>query len=107
MGEMKKNISLHLLFQNLPIELQYMYKNILKLEFNEKPDYRLFIILFENILRNLKVSLNINNNTFCFVLNIKKYLEEKYSSKSAKKIKLRNFLLFKGYPVSYSLALKN
>ena len=48
MGEMKKNISLHLIFQNFPIELQFMYKNILKLEFNEKPDYGLFIILFEN-----------------------------------------------------------
>ena len=40
-------------FDDINPEIKYVYKNIRKLELNEEPDYELYIILFDSILKKL------------------------------------------------------
>ena len=74
MCEIKKNIYINDLFKNLSEEFIYVYKNIRKLEFNEEPDYNLYIILFENILRKTKAIGN-KSIQFCFYKKINNFLK--------------------------------
>lgn len=72
------------------------------MEFSERPEYELYVILFENILRKL-------NFDFCKNESKKNYIEVKlnqflYTRKGRKKIlknksKIKN--LFFGYPLDF------
>ena len=56
----KKTIGFDKLFKDLPDELKFMYKNIIKLEYEEKPDYPLYILLLKTILKNINVEVDDN-----------------------------------------------
>ena len=100
MGKIKNSISPEILFQGLPEELKFMYKIIIKLNFDEKPDYGLFIILFENILRNLKVNPHKDFLDFCFIKKIKEIIKKEYENKSSLKKLIRISSLLRGYPLN-------
>ena len=99
--EMKKNFDLNELFHGIPDELLYIYKNALKLNFDEEPDYNLFSILLNNILIRFGVSNKEKQ---------KKFLQGKidqlitsanieYNQDLQSKIKTE---LFSGYPINWS-----
>ena len=100
MGKIKNSISPENLFEGLPEELKFMYKIILKLNFEEKPDYGLFIILFKNILRNLKINPQKDFLDFCFLKKIKEIIKKEYENKSSLKKFIRTSSLLKGYPLN-------
>ena len=100
----EKKIKVEKLFENLPDEFIYIYKNIRKLNFEEAPEYGLYELLFENILRKL----NVNNNDFiefCFSKKINDFLEEINLDKPTKTKSIKDLILFKGYPAK--ICLKN
>ena len=55
MYDIKKGISLSELFNGLPNEFIFIYKNAIKLEFSEEPEYKLYFILLNNILRKMNI----------------------------------------------------
>ena len=97
MNEIKRNIKADELFDNLPEEFIYIYKNIRKLNFDETPEYGLYKLLFENILRKLNVNNN-NFSEFCFSKKFNSFLEKLNLEKPMKTKKIKDFFLFKGYP---------
>ena len=91
MNNIKTTIKYEVLFQDIPVEFLFIYKNVLKLEFAEKPEYELYLILLENVLRRL----NHNNDKsfeFCFIkkinyfLNVKNEIQIKYNTLEAKNL---------------------
>ena len=100
--EIKKNIELAELFRDIPNELMYIYKNTIKLNYDEEPDYNLFIILFNNILARFGIS-NKENQKYFLQRNIDKLLSiNDLKNKNASE---RSILavLFDGYPLNYSI----
>ena len=98
MCEAKRNIKYMELFKDLPDEFIYIYKNIRKLNFDEKPEYGLYILLFENILRKLNVNYNELSN-FCFPKKIDNFIAKTYLSKILKTKIIKDFNIFNGYPI--------
>ena len=66
MGDLKKNIDLNILFDGTPQELLFIYKSSLKLDFQEEPDYEVYIILFNNIFRRFGINGEIKQKNFLF-----------------------------------------
>ena len=64
MGDIKKSIELNVLFSDTPRELLFIYKNAIKLKFSEQPDYDLYIILFESIIRRFRINGEIKQKKF-------------------------------------------
>ena len=102
----KKNIKVEELIENLPDELIYIYKNIRKLNFEETPEYGLYKLLLENILRKLNVN-NSNFSEFCFSKKINAYIEKLNLDKPTKNKKIKDFIMFKGYPTKICKINKN
>ena len=100
MNDIKKNINYDLLFRDCPHELIYIYKNFLKLSFVEEPDYGLYIIIYNSILKRYG---------FDDTEKQKKFLLEKFNDLIAVKkqsvnnvYKSRNLrTIFEGYPLNY------
>lgn len=98
MNEIKKNINLKVLFNDCPKELIYIYKNISKLGFSEKQDYKIYIIIYNFILKKFGIDDEKQNNFLKVKINrlfgsrdsIEINLEKKRSIKS----------VFEGYPLS-------
>ena len=98
--EMKKSIKIDDLFHDFPEEFKYIYKNVIKLDFDEKPDYNLYVILFKNILRKIFIHNN-DSFQFCFVKKIKLKIEEEIKNDPNYNNGLNKYHLFKGFPIKY------
>ena len=60
-------------FDDINPEIKYVYKNIRKLELNEEPDYELYIILFDSILKKLNFDYK-NQKVYIYKKPWAKYL---------------------------------
>ena len=98
MNKIKMDINLEILFQDLPQEFIFIYKNVIKLEFAEKPEYELYQILFENVLRRLNYS---NNYSFeaSFSKKVNYFFKKRKLDLSNDKYRKTNGEIFEGYPL--------
>ena len=71
-----------------------IYKNIIKPDFEEKPDYDLYIILFKNIIRKILIQ---NNETFRFCFIKEKEINNDHNDNN--RVNIHD--LFKGFPIKY------
>ena len=87
------------MLKDIHSEIRFIYKNILKLDFKEKPEYDLYVILFENIIRRM-TNGNIDLIEFSFEKEINELMESK--NKYINKINGNNNLryIFNGYPLN-------
>lgn len=86
-------------FDNIFPEIKYIFKCIRNIGFKEEPDYQLYIILFESILRKFKIENEDLKNNYISL----KISELFKAIKSDKKSKSKNTYLkslFKGYPIN-------
>lgn len=98
MCEIKEKLIENGYFNNIYPEMIYIYKNIRKLEFDEKPDYELYIILLENILRKINFDTK-KSKEFLVMEKMNELLEaEKLQLKNLKNSKSSNSC-FEGYPI--------
>ena len=98
-NDYKSKIDIEELFKDIPSEIRFIYKNILKLDFKEKPEYDLYVILFENIIRRM-TNGNIDLIEFSFEKEINELMKSK--NKYINKINGNNNLryIFNGYPLN-------
>ena len=95
-NNIKRNIEPEVLFQDCLYELIYIYKNILKLNFSEKTDYGLYIIVYNSFLKNYGLDDDekqkfLKFNDLIFVKN-----ESRNND-----YKIRNFRkIYEGYPLN-------
>ena len=99
MFAIKKGIRLSELFNDLPNEFMYIYKNIIKLEFSEEPEYELYIILLNNILRRFNINDEEKQKVFIKekinnLLGIKRII-----TTQEKKDNVTN-IIFEGFPLN-------
>ena len=98
MGEAKKQINIKKLFDNCPNEYIDIYKSIRKLKFKEKPNYDLYINVFNSILNRFGILSEEIQKKFIKVkfdkflkLSRSSYLKNKFSSTIESP--------FSGYPI--------
>ena len=95
----KKNIDINVLFKDLPDELKYIYKNVIKLNFEEKPDYDLYILLLKNILNKFGI-INYTDYIFPFYKNLISLVVNIKTENNEKKCNEGIYKVFEGYPIS-------
>jgi hypothetical protein len=100
MNVIKKTIKLENLFKNLPNELLLIYKNLMRLNLYEEPEYDLYSILFENVLRR-KNKIDNKSFVFCYSEKINDYILNTYNKKRKGNSESTIELIFKGYPLNY------
>lgn len=101
MCKIKKSIAIDILFDELHDELKFIYKSIIKLDFDEKPDYSHYILLLENILKNKNVFM-CNYYDFSFYKKMKCFIQENKLNNPKSKLLSNNFFIFEGYPINIS-----
>lgn len=101
MGEIKRNINIDKLFCDIPEEFKYIYKNIIKLDFDETPEYNLYLLLLKNVLKGLNID-NYNNYSFSFYKHLIDSLGNNLSEKMRKEFLNGHGYLFEGYPIIIS-----
>lgn len=98
MNTIKASIKYDVLFKDIPVEFLFIYKNVLKIDFAEKPEYELYLILLENVLRRL----NHNNNKsfeFCFMKKINYFSEVRKDIQIKTNMKGKILNIFNGFPL--------
>ena len=75
-----------------------MYKNIIKLDYEEKPDYPLYILLLKTILKSINVEVD-ENYEFPFYRKYKSFIQNKKSEDTKKELYFKNINIFEGYPL--------
>lgn len=98
MYEIKKGISLSKLFNGLPNEFIFIYKNAIKLEFSEEPEYELYFILLNNILRKYNLD-DVEKQKLFIKEKINSLLGSKrIMTTKEKKDNIKN-MIFEGFPL--------
>ena len=99
MGIMKKNMDLEEMFVGVPQEFLYIYKNALKLDFSEEPDYDLYLILFNHVLQRFGISGITKQKNFV-IEKINDIFRCACNLDSKKNNKISIDVLFDGYPLN-------
>ena len=60
MGEIKRKIDIDGLFKDIHEGFKFIYKNVIKLDFEESPEYDLYLLLLKNVLKKLNYPILIS-----------------------------------------------
>ena len=92
-------------FDDINPEIKYVYKNIRKLELNEEPDYELYIIIFDSILKKLNFDYEKSKSLY-----LQKTMGKIFNIEDSR-IKLENASeiinqIFNGLPIEFTFRKK-
>ena len=73
-----------------------MYKNIIKLDYEEKPDYPLYILLLKAILKNINVEVD-DNYEFHFYRKYISFMQNKKLEDIKKELYFKDINIFESY----------
>ena len=97
--QFKKNITTLELFHGFPDEFIFIFKNIIKLEFAEEPEYKLYLILLNNILRQSNIDDDIKQKNFVKEKMNHLFEMEIIKDKKNNAIYIKDIIL-EGYPLN-------
>ena len=105
MGAIKEKLLESNYFDNIYPEIKYIFKSIRKLEIDETPDYALYIILFESLLRKVNTEFFYSKGEYLQKMVDKVLNIDELNNKDTNVIEnIKNIL--EGYPLVFNFPKK-